>query len=417
MTPDKTRALHLLSTLNAHAPSGRRDDEVAITLDIRTLVVVLTWCNIIQAMILAYVWRTHQKVPHARLWGVGASLAAAGSLLVGMRAPDAPWWIVLACNALIMPGIMLIKFGVVLAAGKAPPWRTGFTICAAYLGCVAWFLLAQPHLSARVTAFSVSGVALDMVALWACFTCRDKSLANTFRMIGAILVVGDFSMIWRGIGAMRIPLTTVFSPYFFQVQFYLVTSLVSSALTSLFILLTSEKFKQELFCLSRHDALTGAANRLALEETAAKEWSRALRHRHPVACLMLDLDNFKAFNDTHGHLAGDAALQRVSACAQGLLRQEDTWSRYGGEEFVALLPETGLDQAALIAERIRLAVGELRVPCKDGPARLSVSVGVAGCIPPDLDWERLVAQADRMLYRAKQDGRNRVTVLDRDEAH
>ncbi|GAB6038314.1 hypothetical protein JCM15519_28730 [Fundidesulfovibrio butyratiphilus] len=365
-------------------------------------------------MILAYVWRTHQKVLYAKLWGIGACLAAMGSLLVGARGPGAPWFLVLTSNALLMPGIMLIKFGVVLAAGKTLPWRYGSAVCATFLGAIAWFLLVQPNLSARVAVFSAAAVALDLVALWACFTSADKSLANTFRVIGILLAVHDVSLIWRGTGALRAPLGSIFSPELFQVQFYLISSLITSALTSLFILLTSEKFKQELFSLSRHDALTGASNRLALEEIAAKEWSRALRHRHPVACLMLDLDNFKAFNDTHGHLAGDAALQRVSACAQSLLRHEDTWSRYGGEEFVALLPETGLKQASAIAERIRLAVGDLRVPCKDGLARLSISVGVAGCTPPEMDWEHLVALADSMLYRAKQTGRNKVVVIDQE---
>jgi len=161
--------------------------------------------------------------------------------------------------------------------------------------------------------------------------------------------------------------------------------------------------------LALTDALTEIWNRRYFEQRYADELKRAQRYRRALAVLMLDLDDFKSFNDTHGHLAGDQALQIVAFVLKTNLRQSDVLCRYGGEEFVVLLPESDLDHALLVAEKLRLAIWAEPFPAGDSTrvGRISISIGVAA-FPESGDDEQTVLQwADKALYAAKKSGRNR----------
>ncbi|HTX58433.1 MAG TPA: diguanylate cyclase [Verrucomicrobiae bacterium] len=163
--------------------------------------------------------------------------------------------------------------------------------------------------------------------------------------------------------------------------------------------------------LATIDVLTGVANRNALDRTLEREWRRAARARSSLAMLMIDVDFFKAFNDTYGHVAGDSCLQRVAGVAEDcLVRPSDLFARYGGEEFAVVLPDTDLDGAVRIAETIRQAVVRLEIP-HEGTSLgcVSVSLGAAAVDPSPADLPvGLVRAADAALYEAKQRGRNRV---------
>ncbi|MFT4243689.1 MAG: diguanylate cyclase [Acidovorax sp.] len=165
--------------------------------------------------------------------------------------------------------------------------------------------------------------------------------------------------------------------------------------------------------LAAHDALTGLANRRTLMELGANECLRAARFNHPVSLLILDIDLFKPVNDVWGHLAGDRVICAVAdACAARSRSGVDIVARFGGEEFVIVLPETDGPSALCMAESLRLEVAALRVPVNDEGARLSVtvSIGVATLCTqgPRSDFEDLVNRADKALYRAKEAGRNTV---------
>lgn len=160
--------------------------------------------------------------------------------------------------------------------------------------------------------------------------------------------------------------------------------------------------------LSVTDSLTGLLNRRYLQERLNEEIQRSRRHRFALSLLMLDVDNFKSFNDTFGHLAGDAALRIVANILKQNLRGDDVAARYGGEEFAVLLPQTGIDEASVIAERIRLQIERADFPNR----RITASIGIASWsanmnVPDDLIWA-----ADRALYEAKENGRNNVQLYD-----
>jgi two-component system cell cycle response regulator len=161
--------------------------------------------------------------------------------------------------------------------------------------------------------------------------------------------------------------------------------------------------------LSLRDGLTGLYNHRHSMEVVEDEFERASRYGTPLSLLMIDLDHFKTFNDDNGHLAGDAALKTVGRLLSEALRAVDTLGRYGGEEFVSVLPQTGDEAARLIAERLRRIVESHDFGSGPSPRRITTSIGVA-CHPGSgaRSAVELLQQADLALYRAKEAGRNRV---------
>jgi two-component system chemotaxis family response regulator WspR len=171
---------------------------------------------------------------------------------------------------------------------------------------------------------------------------------------------------------------------------------------------------RELQRLTNLDGLTGLSNRRHADDFLAIEWKRAMREQLSLAVLMIDVDDFKRFNDSYGHLAGDEVLRCVSQAIQFCIsRPADLAARFGGEEFIAVLPATAPAGAAVIAERIRSRVEALNLPhrassCAD---RITVSIGAASTLPRrGAEPAQLVAAADAALYQAKGAGRNRVGI-------
>lgn len=172
---------------------------------------------------------------------------------------------------------------------------------------------------------------------------------------------------------------------------------------------------QELIRISSSDGLTGVANRRYFDEAISVEWRRARRHSNSLAVLMCDIDHFKLFNNTYGHLAGDDCLRKIAATiSRHTERPSDTVARYGGEEFAVILPETSIAGALMVAEKIRHAIRELNIVHASSPSgQVALSIGIASAAPGfDNPPDDLILAADKALYRAKQEGRDRVCRAD-----
>ncbi|MGN5754579.1 GGDEF domain-containing protein [Acinetobacter calcoaceticus] len=176
---------------------------------------------------------------------------------------------------------------------------------------------------------------------------------------------------------------------------------------------------QQLSLLSQQDALTGLANRRYLDETLDNEWRRALRHETPLTIMMVDIDYFKAYNDTLGHLKGDECLKEIAIAISSIAaRSGDLVARYGGEEFLLLFPMTNSQQALIQVERLMNAIDKIAIkhPCSDVSPQVTISVGVATTIPRLNDSiSAFVARADHALYKAKTNGRNQFKIAVNEE--
>jgi diguanylate cyclase (GGDEF)-like protein len=165
--------------------------------------------------------------------------------------------------------------------------------------------------------------------------------------------------------------------------------------------------------LATHDSLTGLLNRRALYDIARIELDRATRENSPVSVILLDVDLFKSINDQHGHLVGDRALRLLAETLQQHKRSYDQVGRWGGEEFLVLLPKTNLAEGGRVAERLRLSIANAHLTLPSGQIlHVQASFGVSSTSAPPMPLDNLLQQADLALYQAKAQGRNQVCTFD-----
>ncbi len=172
------------------------------------------------------------------------------------------------------------------------------------------------------------------------------------------------------------------------------------------------QYQQHLEYQSQVDSLTGLFNRRAFEKKVEEEFERAKRYHHPLSLLILDIDNFKNINDTYGHQGGDAALVKIGETLKDKTRRSDFPSRYGGEEFVLVLPETDAENAVQVAEKIHEDVRTSQFGTAAKPFVLTVSIGLSSTSNKEYsDWREMLKDADYALYLAKNTGKDRVEVF------
>ncbi len=171
-----------------------------------------------------------------------------------------------------------------------------------------------------------------------------------------------------------------------------------------------KRIERELRRLARHDPLTGVINRGYFDERAEEEFDRAKRHDEPVAIAEIDIDYFKRINDRYGHATGDDLLKAVCDAVRGMIRKTNLFARIGGEEFAVLLVDSPIDGAVRFAERLRELVEQTTISVDGQPVSCTVSIGVAARHPDDASAEDCLRRADAAMYRAKENGRNRVEV-------
>ncbi len=168
------------------------------------------------------------------------------------------------------------------------------------------------------------------------------------------------------------------------------------------------KHQQNIQSIASRDGLTGVYNRRSFDTIIIKEFDRAQRYKRPLSLLILDIDHFKQVNDTFGHIAGDDILKELAKLLSKQLRSSDHLARFGGEEFVVILPETTLEKAHLVANRIRKRCFQKEFKPGEDFTRISVSIGISSFPKPSASLDDLISHADTALYEAKETGRNRV---------
>jgi len=188
---------------------------------------------------------------------------------------------------------------------------------------------------------------------------------------------------------------------------FLFVAFCSIFLVNIFVDILQKK-NYEIEKMSRTDFLTGIANRRSILEDLTRLARIAERNGRTFSILLLDIDNFKRINDTYGHSCGDAVLKKFASIVKEVLRDSDYFGRWGGEEFIVILPGTDLNAAVKVGERIRLRVGEEKFKCRSGQIRLSITVGVCQ-YNPALSLDDNLHIVDKAMYKGKSEGKNTVS--------
>jgi len=378
-------------------------------LDNRTLLLVVTFSTAVQTAAMFYVWRMQLRERSVALLTLGFALITIGTVLVAMRPALPPILTIITGNTLVIIGQAVASLAICEFAGRHLPvsfpiWLGAFT--AAFL---AIFTFASPNIGVRIVVLSIL-ISLSLLpGVLALFSAPAGPLRRTFWPVGFVLLFHSaFAIIRAAATAIGGTPADFFASNLITAAWFLESFAAINLVALGLILMISQRLQMELDRQASYDGLTGALNRRAFERVADGEWSRAVRHDLPLSVLVLDLDRFKMLNDTHGHDAGDVWLKSFAELSRGLLRREDLLCRYGGEEFIALLPQTPLHAAVQAADRIRRSVEGMRISHNGRDIAVTVSIGVATWNETVTDLKSMIAAADRALYRAKAAGRNRV---------
>lgn len=386
-----------------------------MTIDLPTLLLALTVTSgVLSVAVLAVAVRSRGHHGLA-MWGWGLVVNALSYPAFGLRALG--WVTVSILLTNLLTGLTLVFHATAVAAfqsGRARPIR--MPVVWGLLGAnllVAWVLMhndpARNVLVALIQA-GLAGVLLNQA--WAPGLVERRLTGRWVMIVGAALLVAALLVrtvvMWsatRWSDAYKVPDHV-------QAWTYLATLMVLLVNSMGFVLMQMEYALSEQRNLAVRDGLTGVHNRRALLESLQKYGARARREAESMALLMIDIDHFKAVNDQYGHLAGDEVLREVVRRITKRLRQSDLLARFGGEEFVVVLPNTDLDGACTVANDIRAAIGEMPVWIDQRSVPVTVSIGVHVGIPTAdaQGTDALIAASDSALYRAKELGRDRVAV-------
>ena len=367
-------------------------------------------------LIWAYVMRSYPSFETARFWTGSAFVAAAGAALAMLRVvfPDTLVPLLFAGTALLL-AICLAAMGIRKFFHQPVAWRDTLLITGLGAAGLCFFTFVYDSVPARMTVFTIAQ-ALPMLRSLKLLLSQHEGRVNPgARLAGIVTILILVIFAGRLLGALTDMGGGFSYMHFSPVQSVVVLVLVflSMALNFGFLLMAMDRLRNEVADLALLDDLTGVGNRRYLLQRLTEECARSVRSNQPFALLVIDLDGFKAINDTHGHAAGDACLQHFTLMAQTRLRPSDMLARTGGDEFCIVLPSSTLREGAMIARRVLEVCRVDAEQCTGNDIPVAVSIGVAQWAPeigafPD----RLIAAADHALYDAKKAGRNGFATYD-----
>lgn len=377
-----------------------------MSFDPRYLVVMAGFMSLVMSVVLFAMWRSYPRsIAGLAEWAAAPLLWCCAIALFLARGALPEALTIVAANGLLFAGALLFYLGSRRQFGfpALAPWSIWAALMLALMGTLSWFTEVEPSFAARVGTMTLAMCAVILAHMLLLLRQPRRSFAVWL----ILLVLGLQALLWlfRFAGVLQgFAGDSLFQPSPLQLLFLGAASVTVPLMTIACVLVASDTLHIELEQMSSHDTLTRALTRRAVMRASEEEIERSHRHGRPLSLLMLDLDNFKAVNDRYGHQHGDAILADFAARTSAQLRPSDRLGRYGGEEFLLLLPDTDLAAAQRVARRIHAAgAGEDNLSW-------SVSIGLTGLQGETDTLPAMLARADAALYRAKSGGRNRTQV-------
>lgn len=377
-------------------------------LDLRTVMVLLILTTALSALGLLLVRRTYLPVPGVGSWALGNGLMAlAQTLSVAREHLPALFGIVLSNGLTLVAMVVLLAGFQRFTATRVTVLGPGLAVAAGVTALLAWFTFVVPAIGVRAVTITASLAGFNGVIGWLVWPDGGR-IAPAQRICAGLYYGGMLFYLYCTWVWFEHPPNGLFGGGDLVAIAFLFAFVKILANGFLQLILVSERLNAEVQRQADDDPLTGALNRRAFARAANRALAQAARTGRPLTLLMFDLDHFKRANDCMGHAFGDSLLCAFIELARQTLRGADLLCRHGGEEFVALLPETDPVQAQAVAERLRRAYATLPAAREVGG---TVSIGCAALRPGE-DLESLLRRADRALYFAKEAGRNRVICAD-----
>ena len=371
-------------------------------LDVRSVILIAGILSLLMALVLFFLRRSFPpSIRGLGEWAAAPAIIFVATLLFGARGTIPDLLSVVLANMLLLGGAVLMYFGSQRFFNLAPSLRLWSGLLLLALLALTWFALVEPHYGVRVAI--VGGLMSLLALVHARLILHHGPSAFSSHFAGGAQLLLALSQAMRGLSAFGLAAgDRIFDNSLPTQTAYVALNAFTILMTTIgMVLMATDRLRAEIEYLASHDTLTGALSRRVLIDACEQELERCRRKGYSMSLLMLDLDNFKAINDAHGHLVGDQVLVDFTGRAKAALRRPDHLGRFGGEEFVALLPETGIDEALVVAERLRAAVAS-----STAAHGCTVSIGVAGSAASAATVDAILSRADTAMYAAKAAGRN-----------
>lgn len=381
-----------------------------LTLDVATLSFMSVIMFAILALLIWMLWYGHRDESAIAYWALGLTSSAVGLGLLVLRGQIPDLLSIVLSNYLLLLSHCWCWWGTDRFFGRRPNHAFGLIFVGTLALLIFYFSILRNDMATRILIMSCGFTLLSLANAYATARTSERGMrvpqmlvATAFIILAALNVARFYATVKAPGGA------TIFDNAALNALNFLLPPVSCCFAVFGWTLMVNQRLRMRLAETVRLDGLTRILNRAALDEAAAQEVSRCQRHGKPLSMLMLDIDRFKQINDQYGHKAGDDVLRQVVENMRRHLRREDHFGRYGGDEFVFLLPETPTEGGKLLAERIRRAISGRKLELGTESVTVTASIGVATIdCRSDVDWEQLAMRADAALYEAKRQGRNRV---------
>ncbi|MCE1255000.1 MAG: GGDEF domain-containing protein [Anaerolineae bacterium] len=385
-----------------------------MTVDFTTLAITLSLSNVLQVAALFAQTKMVRKYPGGGWWTLGITCTALGFFAMFMRAiPQFTLTGIFANNILFVMGHILLYVGILRFFGHHEKRKILISFGIFFALYDFYFVYIYDHLIWRGSMLYLSIAALSFITAAALLKYKPRAISATVYFLTTAFILHGLVFVAGFIMGLVIPPNSNSSMAANPAQVLgLLDGLVSTTLWTFgFILMVNQRLGKELEDQAGTDILTRIKNRRYFLFMAEAEAKRAVRYKYSLTLALIDLDNFKNINDTYGHPVGDEALIMFADRCRGSIRETDLLARFGGDEFALLLPQTSLDQARAVLERIRSAIitQPFQLDGKSIPVTLSAGIACAqaGSV---FSFDDLVARTDKVLYYAKESGRNRINI-------
>ena len=359
---------------------------------------------LVMAVVLGFMRRYYPRsILGIGYWAVAPATWLGSAVLFGAVGPshlDVGRWI---ANGVGLIGFVLFHVGCRRFFDRPELWRRILVLYALAMLLLAWFTWIDPSYRMRVVIVTIATGVVHLSTLF--FLWRNGNRNFPVLMVQVTLVLHLCVLLVR----LQTMLFAKDAGHLLEVSamqaFYLAAYVLSVLMLSIgAVLMATDRVRTELEHMATHDGLTGALNRRAILDFCKDEHERSVRYKQPFSLMMMDIDHFKAVNDTHGHQHGDRVLVHFAERTRAALRRADRLGRYGGEEFLVLLPNTAQETAQPVAKRIHASLSA------GHPLDCKVSIGITDWRGPEDSLDAMLGRADAALYQAKAQGRDQTCV-------